>query len=139
VFEQHPGELWYAAGGQRGGGDADAQGMLGGGAVQGGAGGAASPARVLGGGPASAAARDAAPAAAGWRRQADTLTQVVVRDAGHMVPRDQPQAAQRMLYDWVAGVLADDGGDGDGGAAADGAAMSLEVSAQRAAGSAQQW
>lgn len=44
-------------------------------------------------------------AAAGWRRSASTLTQVVVRNAGHMVPRDQPQAALVMMQEWVESVL----------------------------------
>lgn len=62
------------------------------------------------GAPAAAAAALKKPRpAAGWRRQAATLTQVVVRNAGHMVPHDQPKAAQRMMQDWVAGVLADEG------------------------------
>jgi carboxypeptidase C (cathepsin A) len=46
--------------------------------------------------------------AAGWRRQASTLTQVTVRNAGHMVPRDQPQAALALLQQWVESVLEDD-------------------------------
>jgi carboxypeptidase C (cathepsin A) len=46
--------------------------------------------------------------AAGWRRNVSTLTQVVVRNAGHMVPRDQPEAALAMMQQWVAGVLAED-------------------------------
>jgi carboxypeptidase C (cathepsin A) len=46
--------------------------------------------------------------AAGWRRSVSTLTQVVVRSAGHMVPRDQPAAALAMMQQWVAGVLAED-------------------------------
>lgn len=43
--------------------------------------------------------------AAGWRRSASTLTQVMVRNAGHMVPRDQPQAALAMMEQWVGEVL----------------------------------
>jgi vitellogenic carboxypeptidase-like protein len=49
---------------------------------------------------------DGATAAAGWRRSVSTLTQVVVRNAGHMCPRDQPQAALTMMQDWVGSVLA---------------------------------
>lgn len=45
-------------------------------------------------------------AAAGWKRSVSTLTQVVVRNAGHMCPRDQPQAALTMMQDWVGSVLA---------------------------------
>lgn len=49
-------------------------------------------------------------AAAGWRRSVSTLTQVVVRNAGHMVPRDQPQAALVMMQAWVESVLASEEG-----------------------------
>lgn len=43
--------------------------------------------------------------AAGWNRSVSTLTQVVIRNAGHMVPTDQPQATQQMFDTWIAGVL----------------------------------
>lgn len=46
--------------------------------------------------------------AAGWQRRQSTLTQVMIRNAGHMVPRDQPRAAQVMIEQWVADVLADE-------------------------------
>uniref|UniRef100_A0A383V966 Carboxypeptidase n=1 Tax=Tetradesmus obliquus TaxID=3088 RepID=A0A383V966_TETOB len=42
---------------------------------------------------------------AGWQRGASTLTQVVVRNAGHMVPRDQPKAALQLLQGWMQGQL----------------------------------
>lgn len=45
--------------------------------------------------------------AAGWRRRVGQLTQVVLRNAGHMVPRDQPRAALHMVQAWVADVLAE--------------------------------
>lgn len=51
----------------------------------------------------------AAPVAAGWQRRVSTLTQVMIRNSGHMAPRDQPQAAQAMIQQWVADVLADAG------------------------------
>ncbi|GIL85802.1 hypothetical protein Vretimale_19534 [Volvox reticuliferus] len=41
----------------------------------------------------------------GWWRSAGHLTQVVVYRAGHMVPHDQPLAAQRMMEGWVLGAL----------------------------------
>jgi vitellogenic carboxypeptidase-like protein len=47
----------------------------------------------------------AAAAAAGWARSVSTLTQVVIRNAGHMVPRDQPEAALFMIEQWIQGVL----------------------------------
>lgn len=50
-------------------------------------------------------ATPAAGAAAGWRRAAGLLTQVVVRNAGHMAPHDQPRATQTMIQTWVQGVL----------------------------------
>lgn len=59
----------------------------------------------------------AAAAAAGWRRSMSTLTQVVVRNAGHMVPRDQPQAALVMMQEWVESVLTSEEGPQQQGAA----------------------
>lgn len=50
-------------------------------------------------------------AAAGWKRSVSTLTQVIVRNGGHMVPRDQPQAALAMIEQWVEGVIG--GGDSE--------------------------
>lgn len=47
--------------------------------------------------------------AAGWQRRVSTLTQVMVRNAGHMVPRDQARAAQAMIQQWVADVLEGEG------------------------------
>lgn len=47
--------------------------------------------------------------AAGWRRSTSTLTQMVVRNAGHMVPRDQPQAALAMIEQWVGDVVGTEG------------------------------
>lgn len=47
--------------------------------------------------------------AAGWKRRVSTLTQVMVRNAGHMVPRDQARAAQAMIQQWVADVLEGEG------------------------------
>ena len=37
----------------------------------------------------------------GWWREAGTLTHVVVKNAGHMVPRDDPLTAQRMIESWL--------------------------------------
>eukprot|EP00879_Flechtneria_rotunda_P016789 GHRR01017572.1.p1 GENE.GHRR01017572.1~~GHRR01017572.1.p1 ORF type:complete len:557 (+),score=138.61 GHRR01017572.1:190-1671(+) len=42
---------------------------------------------------------------AGWQRNVSTLTQVVIRNAGHMVPHDQPHAAQQMIETWLSTVL----------------------------------
>ncbi|GLI71702.1 hypothetical protein VaNZ11_017008 [Volvox africanus] len=42
---------------------------------------------------------------AGWWRSAGHLTQVVVYRAGHMVPHDQPLAAQQMMEGWVLAAL----------------------------------
>lgn len=42
---------------------------------------------------------------AGWIRSVSTLTQAMIRNAGHMVPRDQPQATQQLFDTWIAGVL----------------------------------
>lgn len=50
-------------------------------------------------------ANSSSSAAAGWARSVSTLTQVVIRNAGHMAPRDQPQAALFMIEQWVEGVL----------------------------------
>jgi len=41
--------------------------------------------------------------AAGWYRGAGNLIQLGVDDAGHMVPFDQPQNSQAMLYQFIAG------------------------------------
>ncbi|GIL55967.1 hypothetical protein Vafri_11432 [Volvox africanus] len=41
----------------------------------------------------------------GWWRSAGHLTQAVVYRAGHMVPHDQPLAAQQMMEGWVLGAL----------------------------------
>jgi len=38
---------------------------------------------------------------AGYAKQYDTLTQVVVRGAGHLVPYDQPERALDMLVKWI--------------------------------------
>ncbi|KAF6252931.1 Alpha/Beta hydrolase protein [Scenedesmus sp. NREL 46B-D3] len=56
---------------------------------------------------------------AGWQRNTSTLTQVVVRNAGHMVPRDQPKAALQLLQDWMQAQLVNY-------AAADAAAVELQ-------------
>ncbi|EFJ43651.1 hypothetical protein VOLCADRAFT_65725 [Volvox carteri f. nagariensis] len=42
---------------------------------------------------------------AGWWRSAGHLSHVVVYRAGHMVPHDQPLAAQQMIEEWVRGAL----------------------------------
>ncbi|KAG2487387.1 hypothetical protein HYH03_013956 [Edaphochlamys debaryana] len=42
---------------------------------------------------------------AGWRRSHGRLTHAVVYRAGHMVPHDQPLAAQQLLEDWVLTAL----------------------------------
>lgn len=42
---------------------------------------------------------------AGWIRNVSTLTQVMVRNAGHMVPRDQPRATQQMFGTWISDAL----------------------------------
>jgi hypothetical protein len=44
-------------------------------------------------------------AAAGWARSVSTLTQVVIRNAGHMAPRDQPEAALMMIEQWVGSLM----------------------------------
>jgi vitellogenic carboxypeptidase-like protein len=41
---------------------------------------------------------------AGYAKQYDTLTQVVVRGAGHLVPYDQPERALDMLDKWILDV-----------------------------------
>lgn len=41
---------------------------------------------------------------AGYARQAQSLSQVVVRDAGHLVPEDQPQAALDMIQHFIYNV-----------------------------------
>ncbi|KXZ46405.1 hypothetical protein GPECTOR_44g8 [Gonium pectorale] len=73
--------------------------------------------RLAGAGTAEASARgeggrgrgrsdgDATTQVAGWVRSASRLTHAVVYRAGHMVPRDQPAAAQQLLEDWVARAL----------------------------------
>ena len=38
---------------------------------------------------------------AGYWKHHQSLTTVVLKDAGHMVPRDQPLAAQTMIETWV--------------------------------------
>lgn len=38
---------------------------------------------------------------AGYVKQAGNLTEVLVRDAGHMVPADQPKWAYEMVYKFV--------------------------------------
>ena len=38
---------------------------------------------------------------AGYWKHHQSLTSVVLKDAGHMVPRDQPLAAQAMIEAWV--------------------------------------
>lgn len=38
---------------------------------------------------------------AGYWKHHQSLTTVVLKDAGHMVPRDQPLAAQSMIEAWV--------------------------------------
>lgn len=38
---------------------------------------------------------------AGYVKHHDMLTSVVLKDAGHMVPRDQPLVAQAMIEGWV--------------------------------------
>ncbi len=42
---------------------------------------------------------------AGWVRSAGPLTHAVVYRAGHMVPHDQPLAAQQLLEDWALAAL----------------------------------
>lgn len=38
---------------------------------------------------------------AGYWKHHQSLTSVVIKDAGHMVPRDQPLVAQTMIEAWV--------------------------------------
>lgn len=38
---------------------------------------------------------------AGYAKQFDTMTQVVVRGAGHLVPYDQPERALDMIDKWI--------------------------------------
>lgn len=44
-------------------------------------------------------------AVAGYWQKAGNLQRVVVRNAGHMVPHDQPTAAKAMLRDWLEDIL----------------------------------
>lgn len=41
---------------------------------------------------------------AGYVKQAGNLTEILVRDAGHMVPTDQPKWAYDMVYKFVRGM-----------------------------------
>ncbi|KAK9835972.1 hypothetical protein WJX81_002745 [Elliptochloris bilobata] len=52
-----------------------------------------------------------------WREHA-TLTHVVIRNAGHMVPHDRPLVAQEMLRRWVKDALRHEGAAREGAAAA---------------------
>ena len=47
-----------------------------------------------------------APNPAGLYRSAQTLTQLIVADAGHMSPYDQPANVQEMVYRWMKGGFA---------------------------------
>ena len=38
---------------------------------------------------------------AGWFRQQDNLTQIVLPNAGHFVPMDQPSRARTMVFNWM--------------------------------------
>eukprot|EP00877_Chromochloris_zofingiensis_P002844 jgi/Chrzof1/12560/UNPLg00512.t1 len=42
---------------------------------------------------------------AGFKRHHANLTELVVRNAGHMVPHDKPLESQIMIEDWIFGVL----------------------------------
>jgi vitellogenic carboxypeptidase-like protein len=44
--------------------------------------------------------------AVGWQRNVSALTQVAIRNAGHMVPQDQPLVARMMIEEWVQQALA---------------------------------
>lgn len=44
---------------------------------------------------------------AGYWKHHQLLTTVVIKDAGHMVPRDQPLVAQTMIEAWVQHSLGD--------------------------------
>lgn len=61
---------------------------------------ASSAAAAAAGGPGQQRSRPGAELAGYWKRH-DTLSHVVVRDAGHMVPRDQPVATRLMVEQWV--------------------------------------
>ncbi len=50
---------------------------------------------------------DAQGAPAGWRRNMSTLTQAMVRGAGHMAPRDAPAAMRTLVYGWLEQAAAD--------------------------------
>ena len=49
---------------------------------------------------AKASSRDLQPVAGYWKHH-KSLTSVVLKDAGHMVPRDQPIVTQIMIETWV--------------------------------------
>lgn len=48
---------------------------------------------------------EAEEAVAGYWKQHGPLTQVVLRNAGHMVPHDAPLQAQAMLERWIEAAL----------------------------------
>jgi len=41
---------------------------------------------------------------AGYVRTASRLTQVIVRDAGHILPFDQPERAWDMIHRWIENI-----------------------------------
>jgi carboxypeptidase C (cathepsin A) len=51
---------------------------------------------------------------AGWWRRLGNLTHAVVRNAGHMVPHDQPAAGKWLVQTWAEGVLGGGRGGGRG-------------------------
>lgn len=51
----------------------------------------------------------------GWWRRLGNLTHAVVRNAGHMVPHDQPAAGKWLVQTWAEGVLCGRRGERQGG------------------------
>ncbi|KAI8473502.1 MAG: carboxypeptidase [Monoraphidium minutum] len=45
--------------------------------------------------------RDSAGVPLGYRKQHKTLTHIIIRNAGHMVPHDRPEVSQAFMEDWV--------------------------------------
>ena len=54
------------------------------------------------------------------------MLQVVLRNAGHMVPRDQPEAARYMIETWVKAALEYEPAQQQRSRAADGGALAFE-------------
>mmetsp|Transcript_37071 Transcript_37071/g.82444 ORF Transcript_37071/g.82444 Transcript_37071/m.82444 type:complete len:527 (-) Transcript_37071:417-1997(-) len=52
---------------------------------------------------------------AGWWRSAGNLLHAVVYHAGHMVPHDQPEAAQALIETWIGNVLGPERSQGAAG------------------------